>query len=60
MKKAVAIGFVIAGTGSWFWPQWNGFLFAPSNVSAGEGHIVGAIFLVGAAIVWFLRPSISD
>ena len=56
MNRAIAIGFVGAGMISWFLPGFNGYLFEPSVISAGDGRIVGAIFLVGAAIVWFVRP----
>jgi hypothetical protein len=54
MNKAVSGGFTALGIGSWYMPGFNGVLSAPTHVSAGEGQIVGAIFLVGAAILWFL------
>jgi uncharacterized membrane protein (UPF0136 family) len=57
VNKSLAIGFVVAGFQSWFWPGFNGYFAMPSNVSIGEGHITGAIFFVGAGIVWFLRST---
>jgi hypothetical protein len=48
MNKS-AIVFAMAGVGSWFWP--------PSDASTGDGHIVAAIFLVGATILWFMPTS---
>jgi hypothetical protein len=57
MNRGVALVLAIVGIMSWFWPQWNGTLFPPSDVSAGEGHIIGAIFIVGAAVVWFIRAA---
>jgi hypothetical protein len=50
----VAVGLAALGLANWYLPGFNEFLFAPSSASAGDGQIVGAIFLVGAAIVWFL------
>ena len=55
MNKSLAVGFAIAGVSSWLWPSFNGYFLSPSNVSVGDGHITGAIFFVGAGIVWFLR-----
>jgi hypothetical protein len=57
MNRAVAVGLAIAGLSSWYWPGFNGIWFSPSNVTTGEGHIIGAILIVGAAIVWFIRSS---
>jgi hypothetical protein len=54
MNRSVAVGLAALGLASWYMPGFNGFLFTPSSVSAGDGQIVGAIFLVGGAIVWFL------
>ena len=40
---------------SWFFPDWNGLLFAPSpEVGLGEGRIVAAILFVGGLILWYL------
>jgi len=55
LNRSIAIGFAVAGTVSYFWPGFNGMLFEPSNISVGESRIIAAIFLVGAAIVWFIR-----
>jgi hypothetical protein len=57
MNKTIAVFFLIAGLTSWMWPGFNGFVASPSDISAGEGRIVGAVFFVGASIVWFLRIS---
>lgn len=57
MNRGVAVILAILGAESWLWPQWNGTLFPPSDVSTGDGHIIGAIFIVGAVIVWFIRPA---
>ena len=51
-KTSVSIVFVVCGLLSWLWPNFNGILFEPSIVSVGEGRIVGALFLVGAAIIY--------
>lgn len=60
MNKGIAIGFAIAGLTSWMWPGFNGFFFQPSNISLGDGRIVGAIFISAAGIIWFLnQPSKS-
>ena len=55
MNKAISIAMLVAGLLSWFAPSFNGFLFEPSNVTDGEGRIVGAILTVGAAILWYIR-----
>jgi hypothetical protein len=52
-SQTVAVCFIVAGVTSWSYPAFNGFLFEAASVSAGEGRIVGAIFLVGAALLWF-------
>lgn len=56
MNRAAALGLLIAGLTSWYAPGFNGFWSAPSEVTDGEGRIVGAIFLVGALLLWFQRP----
>ncbi len=38
---------------SWIAPEFSGFFFDSTDVTTGEGRIIGAIFLVGAALVWF-------
>jgi hypothetical protein len=52
-SQTVAVILAAAGATSWSYPTFNGFLFDAASVSAGEGRIVGAIFLVGAAHLWF-------
>ncbi|PHS23476.1 MAG: hypothetical protein COA84_11130 [Robiginitomaculum sp.] len=56
MNKGFAVVLGMAGVMSWYWPTYNGFWSPPVDVSVGEGHIIGAIFIVGGMIVWFLRP----
>ena len=51
----VAFGLLIAGALSWFAPDFSGFLFEPANVRDGEARIASSVYVVGAAIVWFLR-----
>jgi hypothetical protein len=53
-KTAMSIGFAIAGLTSWYDPSFNGFLSEGTSISAGDGRIVGAIFFIGAAVVWFM------
>lgn len=48
-KNGVAVLFAGIGVASWIWPTFNGILFEPSQVSVGEGRIIAAIFIVGAA-----------
>lgn len=55
MNKGIAGGLLVAGILSWYDPGFNGFWAEASNVSAGDGRIIGAIFIVGAAIVFFQR-----
>ena len=52
-NRAVASGFLGAGLMSWIAPEFSGFFFDSTDVTTGEGRIIGAIFLVGAALVWF-------
>lgn len=59
MARALAIGLFVAGGCSWFFPGFNGTFFAPSNIDLGTGRIVGAICIVGAAILWMV-PSRTD
>ncbi|SDN27437.1 hypothetical protein SAMN05216196_1011 [Lutimaribacter pacificus] len=55
MNKAISGGFAVLGLMSWYDPGFNGFWLDPSDVSDGDGRIVAAVFLVGAAIVFFQR-----
>lgn len=54
MKQAFAIGFAFGGMLSWFAPGFSGVFASPTVVSTGDGQIVGAILLVGAAVLWFM------
>jgi hypothetical protein len=56
MNRTVAAVFAVIGGIAWHWPGYNGFFFPPSDISIGDSRIMSAIFLVGAAIVWFVRP----
>jgi uncharacterized protein YjeT (DUF2065 family) len=57
LMRALAIVFAVAGVVSGFWPGTiSGLLFHTVTVTAREGRIIGALFIVGAAILWFIRP----
>jgi hypothetical protein len=56
-NRHIAIGFVIGGLVSWYWPGFNGIFFSSSDISVGDGRIIGAVFIVGGAILWFIRPA---
>jgi len=56
VNKAIAIGFMVAGFIAWYFPGFNGYFFAPSDVSDGEGLIAGSVLTVGAAVLWFMHP----
>lgn len=55
-NRIVSAALLFAGLTSWVAPGFNGVFFEAAEVSAGDGRIVGAILIVGAAIVWFQRP----
>jgi hypothetical protein len=56
--RILAIAFVVAGAVCWLWPgAIGGLLFHALPVSVRESAIVGALFFVGAAILWFIRLS---
>jgi hypothetical protein len=58
IMKALAIVFAAAGVVCWLQPgAITGLLFDALTVSARESDIIGAIFLVAAAVLWFVRPS---
>jgi hypothetical protein len=58
MMRALAIVFAVAGVVCWLWPGViGGLLFSALTVSARESGIIGSLFFVGAAILWFVRPS---
>ena len=58
-SKSVSIFFGLAAIMSWFWPGFNGSLFSASEVSVGDGHIIGAVFSVGSALLWFNQPMVQ-
>ena len=56
--KALAIVCAVAGAVCWIWPGAIGGLLFPSlPVSGRESLVIGALFFVGAAILFFIRPS---
>ena len=56
--KVLAIAFAVAGAVCWIWPgALGGLLFHALPVSARESIVIGALFFVGAAILFFIRPS---
>ena len=58
-KTGIATALFVAGCYSWYSPGYNGIFLDPVSVSPGEGRIIAAILVVGAAIVW-LMPSSKD
>lgn len=54
MKRGIAIALAVIGAFSWHVPGFNGVFFAQAAVTAGDGQIVAAVFLVGAALLWFM------
>jgi hypothetical protein len=59
MAKALGIGLIIGGIGSWYFPQFQGVFFEPANVTTGEGRIIAAILFVGGLLLYFLSPKPS-
>jgi hypothetical protein len=56
--RVLAIIFAVAGSICWLWPgAIGGLLFHALPVSVRESVIIGALFFVGAAVLWFIRPS---
>lgn len=55
-NRVISIALLLVGLFSWYAPGFNGLWSDPSTVTDGEGRIAGAVFMVGAAIVWFQRP----
>ena len=56
--RCLAIVFAIAGVVCWLWPgSISNLFFHALTVSAWESAIIGALFFVGAAVLWFIRPS---
>jgi hypothetical protein len=57
MNKGVAVGLFVAACLNLYSPGFNGIFFDPVKISVGEGRIIAAIFIVGAAVVWFMPPA---
>ena len=58
LVRVFAIVFAVAGAVCWLWPGAIGaFLFQTLPVSGRESLVIGALFFVGAAILFFIRPS---
>lgn len=56
MIRALAILLAVAGVVSLFWPGTiSGLLFQTVSPSPRESQIIGALFIAGAAILWFIR-----
>jgi hypothetical protein len=56
MMRALAIVFAVAGGVCWSSPGFiSGLLFRTLTASPAESRIIGALFFVGAAILWFIR-----
>ena len=54
-KKAWVVVLVISGVISYYFPQWNGFIFGPTlDITSGDGRIVGLILFVGALLLWYM------
>ena len=57
VMRILAIVLAVAGAVCWLWPgAIGGLLFQTLPISARERVIIGALFFVGAAILWFVRP----
>ncbi len=55
MNYLTALALFLFGTVNWYFPGYHGwFEKSDPNVRPGEGRIVGAVLIVGAAIVAFL------
>ncbi len=59
LSNSVAVIFLVIGTTNWYWPGFDGIFSASLEISAGDGRIIGSIFQVGAAILWFM-PTCTD
>jgi hypothetical protein len=53
MNRSVSVGLACLGFLNWYFPGFDGMLSGAARVSTGDGRIIGAIFMVGAAILWF-------
>lgn len=52
MRIGLGIAALLAGLQSWNFPGWNGFFVAASDVSVGDGRIIGAIFFAVALVLF--------
>jgi drug/metabolite transporter (DMT)-like permease len=56
--RILAIVLAFAGIVCWLWPgAIGGFLFNALPVSARESVVIGGLFFIAAAILWFIPPS---
>ncbi len=54
-KKIWAVIISVMGWVSYYLPNWNGFFMESSyDVTSGDGHVIAAIFFVGALLLWYL------
>jgi hypothetical protein len=59
--RILAIALAVAGAACWLWAgAFVGWLFPALPVGARESMIIGALFFVGAAILFFIRPSNNE
>lgn len=49
--QQIGIELTVAGVVSYLFPGFNGIFFERSNITTGEGQIVGAILVVGGLIL---------
>lgn len=56
-QLGIAAVFAASGAGHWYSPGFNGIWFAPATMTLAESRLVGAVMLVGAAILFFMNPS---
>jgi hypothetical protein len=54
IKRIMACVLFAAGNLQWLFPKWKGIFREPANFSEGEALIVGAIFVVGGLILFFM------
>jgi drug/metabolite transporter (DMT)-like permease len=56
MHKNYLVGaFGFLGLVSYIWPVFHGFFSDNSDMSIGDTRIIGAIFIVGAGIIWCMK-----
>jgi hypothetical protein len=56
LMRSLAIIFAAAGAVCWLWPGAITRLFA-LTASVRESVVIGALFFVGAAVLWFVRKA---